>query len=470
MPSILKSRTGRASADGGPIEIPEVWIRFFVGILGLGLAFVAALFSTVSRESGNVWATVILSGIALLLATLVGLTTVPYLARRVMMERVRNAIDYDVTRPGIVYVLITLVIGIAALNTGNNLLYIIVASLIAAILASGIISALMLRFLELDIRIPEQVFAGRPIIGRVLVRNVSRWCPSFSVRVVATKRTKKKHWIWEPYLFVWPLRRPPERQWFQLPDRRLRRVVDPVTPGIMDKSAYFPFIGRASEAFVEIEMKFAKRGRYEEKSFGLSTRFPFAFLTKTRRLPIARELIVYPPVEPTDEFLQVLPLITGEFESFLRGRGNDLYRIRDAMPDDSARHVDWKATAKSGSLKVREFTREDERKLRIVFDNPAPEKIDAEVYERAVAVTASLAWHFSNNDTELTFLASGYDADSDAHHFLRYLALVEPHIGPSVVDSLRVSDVYNVVVTTRARGSIPTPLWNSSYFVFFGNS
>lgn len=470
MPSILKSRTGRASADGGPIEIPEVWIRFFVGILGLGLAFVAALFSTVSRESGNVWATVILSGIALLLATLVGLTTVPYLARRVMMERVRNAIDYDVTRPGIVYVLITLVIGIAALNTGNNLLYIIVASLIAAILASGIISALMLRFLELDIRIPEQVFAGRPIIGRVLVRNVSRWCPSFSVRVVATKRTKKKHWIWEPYLFVWPLRRPPERQWFQLPDRRLRRVVDPVTLGIMDKSAYFPFIGRASEAFVEIEMKFAKRGRYEEKSFGLSTRFPFAFLTKTRRLPIARELIVYPPVEPTDEFLQVLPLITGEFESFLRGRGNDLYRIRDAMPDDSARHVDWKATAKSGSLKVREFTREDERKLRIVFDNPAPEKIDAEVYERAVAVTASLAWHFSNNDTELTFLASGYDADSDAHHFLRYLALVEPHIGPSVVDSLRVSDVYNVVVTTRARGSIPTPLWNSSYFVFFGNS
>ena len=470
MPSILKSRTGRASADGGPIEIPEVWIRFFVGILGLGLAFVAALFSTVSRESGNVWATVILSGIALLLATLVGLTTVPYLARRVMMERVRNAIDYDVTRPGIVYVLITLVIGIAALNTGNNLLYIIVASLIAAILASGIVSALMLRFLELDIRIPEQVFAERPIIGRVLVRNVSRWCPSFSVRVVATKRSKKKHWVWEPYLFVWPLRRPPERQWFQLPDRRLRRVVDPVTPGIMDKSAYFPFIGRASEAFVEIEMKFAKRGRYEEKSFGLSTRFPFAFLTKTRRLPIARELIVYPPVEPTDEFLQVLPLITGEFESFLRGRGNDLYRIRDAMPDDSARHVDWKATAKSGSLKVREFTREDERKLRIVFDNPAPEKIDAEVYERAVAVTASLAWHFSNNDTELTFLASGYDADSDAHHFLRYLALVEPHIGPSVVDSLRVSDVYNVVVTTRARGSIPTPLWNSSYFVFFGNS
>jgi uncharacterized protein (DUF58 family) len=179
-------------------------------------------------------------------------------------------------------------------------------------------------------------------------------------------------------------------------------------------------------------------------------------------------LIVYPPVEPTDEFQHVLPLITGEFESFVRGRGNDLYRIRDAMPDDSARHVDWKATAKAGSLKVREFSREDERKLRIVFDNPAPHVIDAGAYERAVALAASLAWHFSNSDTDLTFLAAGYEADSDVHHFLRYLALVEPQASASVVDALKVTDVYNVVVTTRARGSIPTALWNSSYFVFVG--
>ena len=64
------------------------------------------------------------------------------------------------------------------------------------------------------------------------------------------------------------------------------------------------------------------------------------------------------------------PLITGEFETFARGRGDDLYLIREYMPEDSARHVDWKATAKSGSLKVREFSREDERKLRLVFDNP----------------------------------------------------------------------------------------------------
>jgi len=71
--------------------------------------------------------------------------------------------------------------------------------------------------------------------------------------------------------------------------------------------------------------------------------------------------------------LEVLPMITGELETNQRGRGSDLYRIRDYEPEDSARHVDWKATAKSGELKVREYTREDERRVCIVFDNPPRE-------------------------------------------------------------------------------------------------
>ena len=74
---------------------------------------------------------------------------------------------------------------------------------------------------------------------------------------------------------------------------------------------------------------------------------------------------------PTKSF-EILPLVRGDWESFVRGRGSDLYRIREYQPEDSARHVDWKATAKSGSLKVREFAREDERRLCIAFDNPEP--------------------------------------------------------------------------------------------------
>ena len=120
----------------------------------------------------------------------------------------------------------------------------------------------------------------------------------------------------------------------------------------------------------------------------------------------------------------MLPLITGEFETFARGRGDDLYLIREYMPEDSARHVDWKATAKSGSLKVREFSREDERKLRIVFDNPAPGTVSEQAYENAVTAAASLGWHFAEANAELSFVAQGYRGGADIHDFLAYLATV----------------------------------------------
>jgi uncharacterized protein (DUF58 family) len=450
--------------------ISEVWVRFLLAIAGLILAFAAALFSSVARESGNLWATLILASAALLLATIVGLTTVPYLARRIGAVHIRDAFDYDVTRVGIIYVVTVLLIGIAALNTGNNLLYILVAVMLAAIVVSGFVSAMVLRNLELDIRLPEHVFARRSMSARILLRNPRKWLPSFSVNVVSLAKAKPaRHWRWLPSTFAVPRGRPPEKQWIRLPDRQLRRLAEKAAlPNIFDGSAYFPYLPARASLMSELELKFARRGRYEQESFGLATRFPFAFLTKTRRVPLAREVIVYPSVEPTDQFFEVLPLITGEFASFMRGRGHDLYRIREYMPEDSARHVDWKASAKSGSLKVREFSREDERKLRIVFDNPQLGVVPEEAYESAVALAASLGWHFTGENTEISFVSQGYRG-ADVYQFLAYLAVVESQPLPSVIEELEVADDYNIILTARPRGTIPTRLWACSYFVFIGS-
>ena len=449
----------------------NIWLKFLMALVGLALALASALLSTASRKSGNLWATLILASVALILATTVGLTTLPYLARRAAVERLRNATDYDVTRVGTVYVLLTLVIGIAALNTGNNLLYIVVAAQLAAILVSGIASAVILRDLELDVRAPEHVFAGQPVIGRIVLHNRRRWLPALSIHVVPSKRhLPDKRWVWERTVFGFPEKRPPERQWLRLPDRQLRRVPSlPQPRGFFEGSAYFPYLGPGAELIADLELRFAHRGRYLEDGFGLATRFPFAFLTKTRRLPLMRSLLVYPPVEPTDEFLEILPMITGELETFVRGRGYDLYRIREYMPEDTARHVDWKATAKSGSLKVREFSREDERRLQLVFDNPAPGVLAAEGYERAVALAASLAWHFSLEDADISFLAPGYPGSSDVYAFLSFLALIQPKEAASVIDTLAPSGDYHIVLTTRSRGSIPSALWNCSYIIFLAD-
>ena len=451
----------------------EAWIRFFIAVFGLGLAFASAILSTVMRESGNLVGTAIFASAALLIAGVVGLTTVPYLAKRVVITRVREAFDYDVTREGVVYLITALVIGIAALNTGNNLLFIVVSAMLAAIIVSGIASAVVLRGLKLEVTLPEHVFAKRGVSGRLRLHNVRRFLPSFSVRVVPPKaRDLKLAWRWEHSVWAFPSKRPPERQWLRLPDLSLRLSREPRSKAgvagenILQSSIYFPFIPPKTAATADLELHFDRRGRYVQDSFGLSTRFPFSFLAKTRRVALVREIIVYPSVEPTDEFFEVLPLITGEFEAFVRGRGYDLYRIREYMPEDSARHVDWKATAKSGGLKVREFTREDERKLRIVFDNPPPESVSGDSYENAVALAASLSWHFAGEDADLSFAASGYDGDQDVYEFLRHLALIAPEAAESILDTLQVTDDYNVILTARPRGSIPTQLWASSYFVF----
>ncbi|MFZ1130794.1 MAG: DUF58 domain-containing protein [Terriglobales bacterium] len=449
------------------LGLSQVWVRFLLAIVGLMLAFGAALFSTVSREAGNIWGTIILASAALLLAIFVGLTTVPYLARRVVASRVREAMDYDVTRAGMIYILISVVIGIAAINTGNNLLYVVVAALLSAILVSGIASALVLRSLTLDLHLPEHVFAGRPMLARLLLQNASSWLPSFSVRVVPAKRKSilQSRWRWEAYTFGWPRNRAPQDQWLRVPDRRLRRVREEAEKPILQESVYFPFLSPGQELRADLEITFPARGRYCDKNFGLATRFPFAFLMKTRRINLPREVVAYPIVEPTEQFLEVLPMITGEFETFARGRGNDLYLIREYMPDDSARHVDWKATARTGALKVREFSREDERKLRVVFDNPTPGVLLPAVYEQAVRLAASLGWHFHHEDVEVSFVAPGLEPTEDVFSFLRYLALVEPQEATPIFSRLRASDDYNLIVTARAAAELPAPLAARSYVI-----
>jgi uncharacterized protein (DUF58 family) len=453
-------------------DLPEVWIRFLLALVGLTLAFGAALFSTVARESGSFWTTLIFASGALLLAVIVGLTTVPYLAKRVAGRHIRDAFDYEVTRAGIIYVGVVLLIGIAALNTGNNLLYIIVAAMLSAIVVSGVASAMVLRNLELDVRLPEHVFARQPVLGKIILRNRGKWLSSFSVSVISSRKVKgPKRWQWQASTFGWPPGRPPGAQWIHLPDRKLRRLAaDSGSPGIFEGSVYFPYLPRGAELTSSLDLCFPHRGRYQQESFLLSTRFPFAFLAKTRRIPCSREIIVYPSIAPPHQLPEILPLIRGEFETFMRGRGSDLYRIREYLPEDSARHVDWKATAKSGSLKVREFSREDQRKLRIIFDNPQPGMLSSEAYEKAVALAASLGWQLAGANSETSFLSQDYRGSPDVCQFLAHLAMIRPRESASILESLTPTDGYSVILTTRGRNTIPASLSPASYFVFLGGN
>src|ERR1051326_9332196 len=153
----------------------EAWQRFFLAVAGLGLAFTAAVFSSVARERGNMLATAIFATTALLLSGIVGLLTVPFLARRVAAARMKDALDYELTREGMAYIGVLVIIGIAAINTANNLLWIVVAAMLAAIAGSGLASAADLRRLELDGIVPKNAFSKVPVQLSVNLNNPRLW-------------------------------------------------------------------------------------------------------------------------------------------------------------------------------------------------------------------------------------------------------------------------------------------------------
>ena len=176
-------------------------------------------------------------------------------------------------------------------------------------------------------------------------------------------------------------------------------------------------------------MYFPKRGVYQQNTFAFSTTFPFGFLEKSARVTPLREMIVYPSIDPQPGFDDLLAGIAGEIETHYRGLGKDFYRIRPYEAFESARHVDWKASAHVGSLQVREFAREQEQTVEIFLDREVPHELDA-WFEHAVDCCAFLIWRLSSQGVAVHFRSNSYDLrqpeDGDMYAILKYLALVYP--------------------------------------------
>jgi len=421
------------------------WKAFGLGIAALGLALLLALYSAAAAQMGETRLAAVMAGLSLVIAGWVGVKIVPALARRTALRWLGVQIRFRLTREGWVYITGVFLLGLAALNTGNNLLFLILSALLAGILMSGVLSTIVLTGNEIEIELPEQIFAGQPALAMLTIHNRKQSLPSFSLRVRSDPRAAGQ-----------PVFR------------------DPV---------YFPYVPRHSEALQRVELMFPRRGLYRQDSFVLQTRFPFGFLEKWRSVDSPVEALVYPPVEPTEEFYEVLPMVSGEMESMHRGRGHDLYAIRDYQSADSARHVDWKATARTGELKVREFAREDERQVVLVFDplifpaaragSPTPEQLDR--FERGVKLAACLAWHFYETDAEIEFrtqrLVSPMGPSSETiWATMRELAVIAPQTaapGESLLAKLPEDPhLFKIIITAQPRGSIPTHFWTTAYVIF----
>ena len=300
---------------------------------------------------------------------------------------------YKVTRGGVLFTLALAAVAAAAVASANNLLFLILAAMLSTLLISGFVRRLCLAGLALDFLVPEHISAGRSVPAKLFVRNMKVWMPSFSIQVVG------------------------------LADRN---------PSPLLSAVYFPVIPGGATLEETVEVRFARRGAYRRNSFAFSTGFPFGFLEKTERVTLLREVVVYPSIEPQPGFENLLLELGGEIESHHRGLGRDFYRIRPYQAFESARHVDWKATAHTGSLQVREFAREQELRVEMFLDRDVPLGRE-DWFERAISCCAFLVWNLSAKGTGIVFHAQDFTLrvpeEGDIYALLKYLALVYPLAG-----------------------------------------
>jgi uncharacterized protein (DUF58 family) len=333
-------------------------------------------------------------------------------------QQIRAAIGrrirYRITRDGAAFVAAILAVGAGAVSTANNLLFLIVAAMLATLLVSGFVSRLCLASLELDFLAPEHIPARRHVPGKVFVRNRKWLMPSFSIRVEAIR--------------------------------------DPAGAALRG-GVYFPMIAGGATLEAPVEARFPRRGAYKSTGFAFSTAFPFGFMERRADVTLSRETVVYPSVDPQAGFDDLLLGISGEIETHYRGLGKDFYRIRPYEVLESARHVDWKATAHVGALQVREFAREQEQAVELFLDRDVPYTLDA-WFEHAVDCCAFLAWRLSNQGIGIHFRSQGFEfrqpEDGEIYSILKYLALVYPQRAAEV-EGPRDESSYKVVITAEPR-------------------
>jgi uncharacterized protein (DUF58 family) len=301
---------------------------------------------------------------------------------RRIRESLEESMRQQITGLGFVFVVTVVLIGFGAFVSGNNLLFLLLAALLSTLLIAGFVSRLGLAGLELHVELPPHVVARRETLAKIKIRNRKFVTPSFSLHLSGA------------------------------PDTGLREEI------------YLPLVAARATVTELAPLYFRKRGEYKNKTFWFSTRFPFGFTHRRAHVRLEQSVLVYPCIDPQPGFELLLADIAGDIQSRQRGRGNDFYRIRPYIADESARHVDWRATAHTGDLQVREYARDQDPAVTLFLDLDTD---DHEWFERAVDCCAFLLWHLSEQSVRIRFMTQRWTReDVNVYDMLRYLAVVEP--------------------------------------------
>jgi uncharacterized protein (DUF58 family) len=256
------------------------------------------------------------------------------------------------TRDGWWCLLVAVGLGVAAINTGNNLLYLLVSALLALIVVSGILSEQSMRGVHLSGIAPEEIYSGRPALFGAVLANRKGWLTSYSLTLELLA-----------------------------PDARA-----------LESSArfiYFRRIEAGTERVATWEETLTGRGRRRLTGVRITTRFPFGLFVKAGRPALAEEVLVFPRVRaiPAEDLRRFGD--SGDAAARRRGRGDDLYNLRVYRPGDDPRFIHWRSSAKAESLMVRELEADTSHDTRLVLVGRGA--TGSEALETGLSEAASLA-------------------------------------------------------------------------------
>ena len=278
----------------------------------------------------------------------------------------------------------------AALNTGNNLLYLLVGLCLAAMAVSFVAGGRALKRLDVDVSYPEEILAGE-LSALILVlgnRHARLGSPSLEVRTEGAAR-----------------------------GTNLR--VAPLEPG------------SSRTCFVPIQL--LQRGLFPLGPVELTTSDPLGLTRRRRTIRPQGSYFVFPSPLPLADPENALAHQHGDAPARRVGEGLELHQMRDYQWSDDARSIDWRATARTGHLMVKEFLEANSEHLLLIFD-PTVEKLDEETrrrFEKQVSLATAAVLRCAEERTPFRFMAPDtelLEVDPPGGHrpALEYLATIMP--------------------------------------------
>ena len=295
------------------------------------------------------------------------------------------------TREGKFFIGITMGVGFAAINTANNLLYLMLGMLLALIIVSGVMSELSLRDLTVVRRLPLRAQVGRAHLVEIEVFNHNTRVPSYAIEVE---------------------------------DLRAGQPAD--------KRCFFLKISPKSAQVAAYRRTPPRRGRDVHVGFRVATRFPFGLFEKSREITSSGELVIYPAVDVVRLPPASMGRAQGSDGSLGRGDGDEFLGLKKMRTGEDPRDIHWRKSAAAGHLVLRERAREARPEVALMLDvlkpSDAKDSWDTSFEKRIRDVASRAVAHLKRGDTVAIATTAGGHTRADravgADPLLRYLALV----------------------------------------------